>query len=357
MSTRPHLGRAGAGALVVVAVLALSQATAPRTAAALSAQPRALITIKHPGGGLFEHLHAGSEALPALVAGQGLAEDQSRPLAVIPPGRSAIRVPILMYHYIRFNPDPRDQLGFNLSVTPADFSSQMDWLQANGFHPIDFNDLRAYFEGRTGLPARPVVLTFDDGYRDVYTAAFPILRAHHFKAVAYIVSGFIGSDRNVSADMVREMDAGGVEIASHTVSHVDLTRTPQPELDRQLRESKQSLEQLLGRPVLDFCYPAGAVDQRVVDAVAAAGYATATTTVPGGLHSLADRFRWTRIRVSGGEGLDRFAAELTAEEPSVVMAGVPLPAPAPRGAAARVVFPLRFLPEPALAQPGDLLLP
>jgi hypothetical protein len=98
--------------------------------------------------------------------------------SVIPLGRSGIRVPILEYHYIRVNPNPRDQLGFNLSVTPTNFSAQMDWLASHGYHPITFDDLHAYFEGKEPLPARPVVLTFDDGYLDFFTTAFPILQAH-----------------------------------------------------------------------------------------------------------------------------------------------------------------------------------
>ncbi|HEY7200278.1 MAG TPA: hypothetical protein VIC57_08715, partial [Candidatus Dormibacteraeota bacterium] len=70
-----------------------------------------------------------------------------QPVSRVPAGRAAIRVPILMYHYIRYNPDPRDVLGFNLSVTPSDFARQMDWLAANGYHPIDFDDLRGYLLG------------------------------------------------------------------------------------------------------------------------------------------------------------------------------------------------------------------
>jgi peptidoglycan/xylan/chitin deacetylase (PgdA/CDA1 family) len=162
---------------------------------------------------------------------------------MIPPGRSVIRVPILMYHYVRVNPDPRDRLGFNLSVTPADFKSQMDWLVGNDYHPIDFDDLRGYLLGHGELPARPVVITLDDGYRDLYTAAFPILRAHGFKAVSYVVSGFLGSPTNVTREQLLEMDANGIEIASHTVSHVDLTKVfsawpPRPRLLLPLRRGQ-----------------------------------------------------------------------------------------------------------------------
>jgi peptidoglycan/xylan/chitin deacetylase (PgdA/CDA1 family) len=235
--------------------------------------------------------------------------------ALIPPGRAAIRVPILMYHYIRVNPVASDTLGFNLSVTPQNFRDQMDWLTANGYHPVDFNDLRAYFSGKGYLPSRPVVLTFDDGYADLYTDAYPILQAHHFKAVAYLVAGFLGSTHNVSRTQVQEMDAHGIEIAAHTVTHPDLTKLATARMQWEITQSKQDLEQLTGHPILDFCYPAGQFNPNIEQALADAGFSTATTEQVGTLHSMQDRYAWTRVRVSGGENLTAFAGSLGIEEP------------------------------------------
>ena len=235
----------------------------------------------------------------------------------IPAGRSSLRLPILMYHYIRNNPNPRDSMGFNLSVTPDNFSAQMDWLAASGYNPIDFNDLRAYWRSGRALPSKPVVITLDDGYADLYSTAFPILKAHGFKAVAYVVSGFVGSSQNVNAAQVQEMDRNGIQIGAHTFSHVDLTKVSAAELQRQLVDSKASLEQILGRPVIDFCYPSGQFNSRVVAAVQAAGYDTATTTQMGVQHAEGDRLTWSRVRVSGGETISRLAADLGSEEPAL----------------------------------------
>jgi peptidoglycan/xylan/chitin deacetylase (PgdA/CDA1 family) len=220
-----------------------------------------------------------------------------------------------MYHYVRVNPDPSDRLGFNLSVTPADFARQMDWFASSGYHPIDMDDLRGYLLAGRELPDRPVVLTFDDGYRDLYTAAYPILRAHRFKAVAYVPSGFVNSPVSVTAEQVLEMDANGVEIGAHSVSHADLAKLSGADLWHEVADSKASLEALLGHAVLDFCYPYGSVDEAVVHAVEAAGFLTATTTRPGVVHSAADRFLWTRVRVSGGEPLEQLVADLGPPEP------------------------------------------
>ena len=82
---------------------------------------------------------------------------------------------------------------------------ELDWLARTGFHTVDFNDVRAYFAGTRPLPTKPVVITFDDGYADLYSAAFPILAEHDFKAVAYIVSGFLGWPGYVTADQVVQL--------------------------------------------------------------------------------------------------------------------------------------------------------
>jgi peptidoglycan/xylan/chitin deacetylase (PgdA/CDA1 family) len=300
-----HLGRAGAGALAVLAALALTQA-------ATSGALRGTGTSLAAGADLSARTtQAIAEQRPVPDVAPGAATPAPAvALPAIPIGRQAIRVPMLMYHYIRVNPVPGDQLGFNLSVTPNDFGAQMDWLAANHYHPVDLKDVRAYFAGQAPLPSKPVVITLDDGYKDLYTTAYPILLAHHFKAVAYIVAGFLGAPNNVNRDQVVEMSANGIEIASHTVSHVDLTKTPDGELQRQLNDARADLEALVGKPVLDFAYPAGRYDGRVIAAVKAAGYQTATTTEPGVEHAAGDRFAWTRVRVSGGENLPAFVQSL-----------------------------------------------
>jgi peptidoglycan/xylan/chitin deacetylase (PgdA/CDA1 family) len=233
------------------------------------------------------------------------------PADVVAPGAGWINVPILMYHYIRINPDRYDRLGFALSVTPADFAAQMDWLQAGGYHPITAGDLYSFLKGARGLPSKPVVLTFDDGYADFYTTALPILRSHDFRATAYVVSGFVGWPGYMTAAQVLEADRSGIEIGSHTVNHVNLTRLSYGAVRSQLVDSKQFLERLVGHPVVSFCYPSGKVNSMVAWQVADVGFANATTTAFGFRHTLSDRYIWTRLRVSGGETRDLFAAAVS----------------------------------------------
>jgi peptidoglycan/xylan/chitin deacetylase (PgdA/CDA1 family) len=217
-------------------------------------------------------------------------------------------VPILTYHYIRVNQDGRDRLGFALSVTPTDFAAQMDWLARSGYHTITTEDLYAFLSGARGLPSKPVILTFDDGYADFYTSALPILRSHEFTADLYIVSGFVGRPGYVTSAQVREADRSGIEIGSHSVTHANLARTPIAAVRSELVESKLFLENLLGHPVVSFCYPFGKFTSAVAHEVAAAGFHDATTTSFGYSHTLADRYVWSRLRVGGGERLGEFAA-------------------------------------------------
>jgi len=240
---------------------------------------------------------------------------------VVPPGRTRISVPILEYHYIRINPDPRDRLGFNLSVTPSDFKAQMDWLQAGGYHPVDLNDLRAYFQEQRPLPARPVVLTFDDGYADFYSTAFPILQAHRFTAVSYLVSGFLDRPRYMTSEQVVELDSAGIEVGAHTVTHADLTRAGAAQLVLEVQGSKNALERLVGHPVLDFCYPTGMFNAAVIASLRQFGFQSATTELPGTEHSWDGRLTWSRVRVGGGEALSQFIALLGAPEKTVKVAG------------------------------------
>jgi peptidoglycan/xylan/chitin deacetylase (PgdA/CDA1 family) len=308
MKGQLNRGRVGAVLLLALALFSLAEALPSNQLLAPSADRPALFTIRPSPS------NRPAPEPPSASASAGIALAQ--PGRVIPAGRPSIHVPILMYHYIRENPESRDRLGFNLSVTPADFSSQMAFLAAHGFHPIDMRDLRDYLLGRHTLPARPVIITLDDGYRDLYSAAYPVLKQHHFKAVAYIISGFVGGPETVTREQVLEMEANRIEIASHTVSHPDLTKLSAEELHRQLQDSKLAIEALLGHPVLDFCYPAGQVNPTVLQAVQAAGYETATTTSAGTQHSASDRYLWARVRVGGGESLGQFAASLGPEEPS-----------------------------------------
>jgi peptidoglycan/xylan/chitin deacetylase (PgdA/CDA1 family) len=259
---------------------------------------------------------------PAFGASEGSPgrEIVSSRRVVVPFGRTTLEVPILLYHYIRV-PPPRkkDPIGYGLSVAPRTFSAQMDWLGAHGYHTVTFQDLRLYWRRVAPLPAKPVIVTLDDGYQDLYTTAFPILAAHGFVAVAYIVTGFVGEEGYVTRDQVLEMDRYGIEIGAHTVNHVDLARASGPWLTYQLAQSKAWLEKLVGHPVPDMAYPSGRYTAQTVMAVERAGYWSAVTTAYSYDHSLTDRFVWGRVRVMAGESMADFVKNLGPAMPTITI--------------------------------------
>ena len=190
------------------------------------------------------------------------------------------KVPTLTYHHVReLQPDDLPPL-VNISCPPELFEAQLDLLQARGLETVTFLDLKAFLEGRRSLPARPVVLSFDDGYDDNW-AAFRSLQRRGMKGVFFVVSSALGAPGRLSGEQLKAMGDAGMEIGSHSRSHVDLRGLRRK---RQLEEalgSKQELEHLLGRPVVSFCYPGGAASAQTAAVLAEAGYWFARTTAPG----------------------------------------------------------------------------
>ncbi len=216
-------------------------------------------------------------------------------------------VPVLMYHYIRVNPDPADKIGFGLSVTPRDFEAQIAFLAQKGYRTITLRQL----SDPAALQGRAVAITFDDGYADAYETAFPILKKYGFKATFYVITSLLGRPRYMTWEQARELAAAGNVIGSHTLTHPDLSQVGLTEARRQLGESKAEIERQVGQPVLDFCYPSGRYTGSVAAAVKEAGYSTAVTTRYGWHASAESAFEISRLRVSGGSSLGNFAAALT----------------------------------------------
>lgn len=147
-------------------------------------------------------------------------------------------VPILMYHYIRDYHDPKDKIETNLSIAPAIFESQLTYLETHGYHAINLDQMEQVFAGKLTVE-KPIVLIFDDGYADAYSAAFPALQKHHMIGVFYLVSDFLDTNRYLTKDQVKTIDTAGMEIAAHTVHHIDLEKSlPTPGATANLKTAK-----------------------------------------------------------------------------------------------------------------------
>ncbi|MCB0114547.1 MAG: polysaccharide deacetylase family protein, partial [Caldilineaceae bacterium] len=170
----------------------------------------------------------------------------------------AVQVPILMYHYLSTPPAGADIYRRDLSVTPSLFAEHLDRLLAEGYTTIRLDDLLLNLTQGTPLPEKPVIITFDDGYRDNYDNAFPLLKDRDMTAAFFIVTDFIDEERPeyLSWDMVREMYAGGMAIESHGRNHASLAARDDDYLVWQALGSMETIEYELGVRPRFVSYPA-----------------------------------------------------------------------------------------------------
>lgn len=215
------------------------------------------------------------------------------------PASRAAAVPILMYHVIA--PPPAGAPYPGLYVTPQDFAAQVDELVRTGFHAVTLDQVRAAWLGRAGLPPRPIVLTFDNGYRSQYAEALPILRRVHWVADENLqLTGLPPSQGGLTQRQVRALVAAGWELDTQGYNHADLTRLDPAQLRFQVAGTRARLRRLYGVGVSWFCYPSGEYDAEVEAAVRAAGFVGSTTVVPGWARPGDDPYALPRLRVLAG---------------------------------------------------------
>lgn len=233
-------------------------------------------------------------------------------LVLAPSGRpagesSARQVPILMYHVIA--EAPADAPYPNLYVSEHDFAMQMRWLARHGYTAVTQREVWSHWRGGAALPAKPIVISFDDGYRSVFEAALPHMRARSWPGVLNLTVKNLRVPGGLSPYKVRTLVDAGWELASHTLTHPDLTRLDEQTLTREVTRSRDVLRSRFGVPVDFFCYPAGRYDSRVIRTVRRAGYLGATTTLEG-LARPNEPYELRRVRVSRGDGIAGFAEKL-----------------------------------------------
>ena len=222
-------------------------------------------------------------------------------------------VPILMYHYISVPPPGADRYRLDLSVTPENLDAQLAWLAENGYTTITLQDLLYHLTLGWTLPEKPILLTFDDGYADAYGNAFPILQKYGFVGTFFIITDRItyGESNYVTWDQVVEMHDAGMDIQSHTRTHLDLRGLSGAQLLWQILGSREAIETRIDKQVRFFCYPAGRYDANAIRALERFGYWAAVTTEYGTTHSTAGLFTLNRIRIRRSDTLESFIAKVT----------------------------------------------
>ncbi len=223
-------------------------------------------------------------------------------------------VPILMYHYLSIPPKNADIYRKDLSVTPKNFEAQLAYLKENGYTTIHLQDLVYFLAGRRELPPKSIIITFDDGYRDNFTNAFPLLKKYGFTATFSVVTDPLdfGDPRYMSWDNIVEMHTAGMEIGAHSKRHYDLRSDDTDFLVYEILGSKEAVEARIGEPVRVFVYPSGEYTPLTEKIVASANYWVALTTTYGAEETFATRFELPRIRMRGTDTIKTFSEKLEA---------------------------------------------
>lgn len=205
--------------------------------------------------------------------------------------KTKMRVPILLYHKI--DKPAKDALVRGGFTPPARFERQLIYLKKQGFAFYTASEMIEHYRERGVFPENGVALTLDDGWKDNYTKAFPIMKRLKVKATIFLVPSCIGriSDKtllkgegareHLSREDILEMANDGIEFGSHSLNHRWLHELPLEEVKLEVEESKRQLEELLQKPCKVFAYPAGFFNDAARQAVEDAGHVGAVTTIYG----------------------------------------------------------------------------
>ncbi|MEJ5197936.1 MAG: polysaccharide deacetylase family protein [Anaerolineae bacterium] len=304
--------------LIAPGAAACARAEAPRVAASTTIMPTA---APPPTATATDHPTATPTAQPTATATPPptvtpTASATPTPTATRGPtpdgvARSA-RVPILMYHYVSEPPADADIYRKDLSVTPSRFESHLRYLQENGYQVITLDDLLGFLAYGAPLPPRPVILTFDDGYADNYTNAFPLLRKYGMVGHFFIISDFVSQQRDgyMTWPQIEEMARAGQRFGSHSRDHPDLKGKPVDYLVWQALGGLEAIQEHLGYHPRWISYPAGSYDDQVIAVYRSAHYWGGLSTEQGATHTLDRIFALKRVRVRGTYTADDLAGLL-----------------------------------------------
>ena|GEM_PF-503951 len=288
-----------------------------------------LPTLDHNPSQLFQNLpliaqrttiRTGRETADQwLILSGGPADLEAPILPPITPVSRTIRMPILMYHHITDVPT-HNVIDLSLTVTPKVFGQQLDYLKQHGYHTITFNQLFDFLYYNGPLPSKPIILTFDDGYDDAYTFAYPILKEHGYSGMFYIITGKVGWKGQATWDQLHKMLTNGMQMGSHTITHRNMGevwRLSHAEAQQELQQSQHDLQTQLGLVIQQFCYPTGEpfhhekpiVQQAIMALLEQDGYIGATTDPPpmGMTQDSQKPFILLRVRVDGRESLQEYS--------------------------------------------------
>ena len=231
--------------------------------------------------------------------------------AVLPDGTRQIRVPSLMYHYVSWLPvtDPNMTLRRSLTVSPTDFEEQLRYLRDQGYNGVTTRDLWWSLDQTAPLPAKPVMLTFDDGYADAYAVVLPLLQKYNFVGVFFVTVNKVGTAGYITRDQLRAIADAGMDVESHAMDHISMN-TSYAIQRYQMCTARQFLSDWTGTDVRHFAYPSGDYNADSFPALQGCGYLSAYKKMGGSIQSSANMFLLQRARVVGQLGLSALLTAL-----------------------------------------------
>ena len=205
------------------------------------------------------------------------------------------RALVLMYH--RVLDDGADTSGIDpgMFVTRQSFEAQLQVLRES-FTLVTIDAIGEWLAGRATFDRPPCALTFDDGWADNYTVAFPLLQRFDATATVFIVTGAVGTTDMMQWEQVREMERAGIAFGSHTVTHAELGRCQPDQIRRELADSRETINARLARPSRWFCFPKGSHNDAACR-MAGEYYAGAVTVENGWVSRGDDPYRVRRIGI------------------------------------------------------------
>lgn len=198
-------------------------------------------------------------------------------LALIGRHKSPKRIPVLLYHSI-------DNSGSVISITPTEFKAHMKYLKNNGYQTLSLIKFVKYISMSEKPQTKSVIITFDDGFKNNISEAFPILRNYGFTATIFLVTNHIGGvfswDGHASIpqlpllswEEIEKMSASGIDFGAHSCNHPFLTRIPRGEQKKEILNSRMIIEERLNKPVTFFCHPYGDTNYQTQQVVRECGY-------------------------------------------------------------------------------------
>jgi peptidoglycan/xylan/chitin deacetylase (PgdA/CDA1 family) len=219
-------------------------------------------------------------------------------------------LPILMYHRITTLPADASESAREWTTSPASFVAQLDHLRNAGHAVISLGELASYLESSQPLPARPVVITFDDGYVDFYDTAWPALQNHGYTATMFVIASHVDYGAFLDWEQLIQLEQAGITIGSHTLDHTGLKGLAADELLRQIEGSKADLDAHLQTPIAWMTYPYGSYDAQAIAALAGAGYSLGLTINPSRYQVRGEPYRLNRIHAPYDATIAEFAALL-----------------------------------------------